>query len=198
MPRTVAPVGLVLVDAEFTPLRMSAEAVRVLSYPNQTTEGADAPKALADQVRSRFSRRRMAPDSAAVQGYKSGRRRYLCRVYRFGPPKPAPGEPAALIVLERDSRLPAPDGAVMAQFQFTPREEQVVRHVLAGLSNKQIAERMQISPNTVKAFLRLAMMKMGVSNRFKIVEKILLDHRTPPVAQKAEPQRARRLAAVGG
>jgi DNA-binding CsgD family transcriptional regulator len=40
-----------------------------------------------------------------------------------------------------------------------------------GLTSKQIADRMTISTNTVKAFLRLIMIKMGVSTRAGIVGK---------------------------
>jgi DNA-binding CsgD family transcriptional regulator len=45
--------------------------------------------------------------------------------------------------------------------------------LLQGLTSKEIAQRMGISPNTVKAFLRLVMVKMGVSTRSGIVGKIV-------------------------
>ena len=41
-----------------------------------------------------------------------------------------------------------------------------------GLRSKEIALRMQISPNTVKTFLRLVMLKMGVSTRSGIVRRV--------------------------
>ena len=44
-------------------------------------------------------------------------------------------------------------------------------YLLEGLTSKQIAERMSISTNTVKAFLRLIMIKMDVSTRSGIVGK---------------------------
>ena len=43
----------------------------------------------------------------------------------------------------------------------------------AAITSKQIAERMKISPNTVKAFLRIVMVKMDVSTRSGIVGKII-------------------------
>jgi DNA-binding NarL/FixJ family response regulator len=42
-----------------------------------------------------------------------------------------------------------------------------------GLSSKEIADRMNISSNTVKTFLRLIMIKMGVSSRMAVVRKII-------------------------
>jgi DNA-binding CsgD family transcriptional regulator len=44
--------------------------------------------------------------------------------------------------------------------------------VAMGLTSKELATRMNISPNTVKAFLRLIMIKMGVTTRAGIVGKL--------------------------
>jgi DNA-binding CsgD family transcriptional regulator len=41
------------------------------------------------------------------------------------------------------------------------------------LTSKEIATRLEISPNTVKAFVRLVMVKMGVTTRSGIVGKLL-------------------------
>jgi DNA-binding NarL/FixJ family response regulator len=49
--------------------------------------------------------------------------------------------------------------------------------LLQGLSDKEIAERMKVSPNTVKAFLRLIMLKMEVTSRAEIVAKIMMTNR---------------------
>jgi len=48
-----------------------------------------------------------------------------------------------------------------------------VELLMQGLSSKEIANRMHISPNTIKTFLRLVMLKMGVSARSKIIGKII-------------------------
>jgi DNA-binding CsgD family transcriptional regulator len=42
-----------------------------------------------------------------------------------------------------------------------------------GLTSKEIAIRMNISPNTVNSFVRLMMVKMGVSSRSAIIGKIV-------------------------
>ena len=47
-------------------------------------------------------------------------------------------------------------------------------YLLQGLSSKEIANRMNVSPNTVKAFLRLIMIKTGVSSRSAVVGKIMM------------------------
>lgn len=62
---------------------------------------------------------------------------------------------------------------IAERFGLTTREQETVRFLLEGLTSKEIAERMKISPNTVKAFIRLVMVKMGVSTRSGIIGKIV-------------------------
>jgi len=59
------------------------------------------------------------------------------------------------------------------KYQLSQREGEAVRFLIEGLTNKEIAARMGISPDTVKVFLRLAMMKMGVSSRSGIMSKFI-------------------------
>ena len=58
-------------------------------------------------------------------------------------------------------------------YHLSQREGEAVRFLIEGLTNKEIAARMGISPDTVKVFLRLAMMKMGVSSRSGIMSKFI-------------------------
>jgi len=58
-------------------------------------------------------------------------------------------------------------------FELTPREKETVELLIQGLTSKEIATRMKISPNTVKAFLRIVMVKMGVSTRSGILGKVI-------------------------
>jgi DNA-binding CsgD family transcriptional regulator len=43
---------------------------------------------------------------------------------------------------------------------------------MRGLTSKEIAQEMNISPNTVKSFLKLVMAKVGVSNRTGLVARV--------------------------
>ena len=62
---------------------------------------------------------------------------------------------------------------VASLFGFTGRELETVEFPVQGLTSKEIADRMNISPNTVKAFIRIIMMKTGTSTRSGVVGKIL-------------------------
>jgi len=59
------------------------------------------------------------------------------------------------------------------QYNLTNREQEALMGISMGLTSKQLAKRMKISPNTVKAFLRLIMIKMGAATRAGVVGKLL-------------------------
>ena len=45
--------------------------------------------------------------------------------------------------------------------------------LIQGMTTKEMARALSLSPNTIKSFLRLIMAKMGVSTRSGIVGKVL-------------------------
>jgi DNA-binding CsgD family transcriptional regulator len=52
---------------------------------------------------------------------------------------------------------------------LTPREEQVVAHVSAGLPNRSIARHLGVAESTIKKSLLRVFDKLGVSNRVELV-----------------------------
>ena len=52
--------------------------------------------------------------------------------------------------------------------KLTPREESVVRLVLQGLVNREIAEQLRLSEHTIKNYLFRIFDKLGVSNRVEL------------------------------
>jgi DNA-binding CsgD family transcriptional regulator len=53
---------------------------------------------------------------------------------------------------------------------LSSREREVLALVAEGLTNKQIARRLQISTNTVQGYVTLALNKLGAVNRREAVE----------------------------
>ena len=72
--------------------------------------------------------------------------------------------PQAAPIPRREERPTRRAGA----FGLTPRELQVVRGVVAGCSNRALAERLAISPDTAKHHLSNIFDKLGVSNRLEL------------------------------
>src|SRR5581483_9086523 len=61
---------------------------------------------------------------------------------------------------------------IAVRYGLTEREQETLSGICTGLSNKELAVRMQISPNTVKAFVHIIMLKMGVATRAEIAARI--------------------------
>ncbi|WP_438803063.1 LuxR C-terminal-related transcriptional regulator [Frankia tisae] len=57
------------------------------------------------------------------------------------------------------------EAKVGGRLALTPRELEVLAQVALGLSNVETARRLTVSPETVKAYLRSIMRKLGVRNR---------------------------------
>ena len=59
----------------------------------------------------------------------------------------------------------APRRSLRANVQFSRREEQVLRLLLCGSTNKEIAEALSISDKTVKHYMTILMQKLNARNR---------------------------------
>jgi DNA-binding CsgD family transcriptional regulator len=97
---------------------------------------------------------------------------YICRIHEAQ--SRAEGFPGRVTVLHlaRDLSMADALSQMGAEYRLTVRELQALEGVLLGLASKEVAERMSISPNTVRTFLRLIMSKMGVTSRSGIAAKL--------------------------
>lgn len=57
------------------------------------------------------------------------------------------------------------------EIQFTQRELDVLKHLVTGKSNTEIAKELCLSPYTVKAHLSSIFHKMGVEHRVQVAVK---------------------------
>lgn len=61
--------------------------------------------------------------------------------------------------------------------QLSAREKQIIRLVMRGLRNKQVAHELSISENTVESHLRRIYQKLSVQNRTSLMNRMsMLDH----------------------
>jgi DNA-binding CsgD family transcriptional regulator len=70
-------------------------------------------------------------------------------------------------VVERPRRVVSHFDAV--DVGLTPREAEIVGLIVSGLSNREIGERLQLSINSVKTYIRTAYRKIGVERRAQAV-----------------------------
>jgi DNA-binding NarL/FixJ family response regulator len=79
------------------------------------------------------------------------------------------------------SVTPAETGSTPLPLPLTPAEERVFWEVIQGLTNKQISDRLFISPRTVQTHLSSILNKLGVENRAQLVRFAFEQGYQPPV-----------------
>ena len=172
--------GLIVIDASLSVVASNSEALRILAFPDRPENIRSLDSWLANKIRSDLVERQSA--SRLVGEFRSAKRTYLCRSFpvqlkgrKTADNKNGSASPDGLLIvmLERKSNEVVMIAEISERFGLTGREQETVQFLLEGLTSKEIAQRMKISPNTVKAFIRLVMVKMGVSTRSGIIGKIV-------------------------
>jgi len=176
-PQSSAPGAMLLPHVSLSPVAYNREALQILAFPNPPEELAHPAADLARQIGARLVLRSSKGARRFVAEFESGNRTYRCRTLSVGcDGKDAddPGRATTLILLERRA---SPSRLLKRQawekFGLTPRERQMVELLIEGMTTKEMAQALGLSPNTIKSFLRLVMAKMGVSTRSGIVGKLL-------------------------
>jgi DNA-binding CsgD family transcriptional regulator len=175
LPAPPTTAGLILLDSRMNPMVVNSVAAEVLSYPHKP--GAKRMNEFVlGKIRTTLLAGTGTDDSSFVSQFRSGRRLYSCRTFRVethanGAHTNGYQPTAIAVIIERGAADSFSAARVAEKYHLTTREQQVLLYLLEGLTSKQIAERMSISTNTVKAFLRLIMIKMDVSTRSGIVGK---------------------------
>jgi len=163
--------GFLLLDDGLNLIAANDPALQILCFPGG--EKIKQPKVfLADRVRTTLLDHGNQNGPAFVKEFKSGKRRYICKNFRVDCNGHYAVQPAFAVLLERNAAGSTGLTEISEQFNLTQRERETVELLLKGLTSKEIASRMKISVNTVKAFLRLVMVKMKVSNRSGIAGKV--------------------------
>jgi DNA-binding CsgD family transcriptional regulator len=162
--------GFLVLDFSMYPLFVNPAAAQILSYPQQPDAQEDLAAHVAGRMREAFLSEPLHAGPALLSRIQSGRRTYVCRSFQLSGMGNGASQASRAVLLERRARS-ASLLKVSEKFRLTAREHEVAQLLLQGLTSKEIGLRMQISPNTVKAFLRLMMVKMGVSTRSGILGK---------------------------
>jgi DNA-binding CsgD family transcriptional regulator len=185
-PVSESSAGFLLLDAGMNPIFVNTVAAQILIYPHSIEEHPDL---LSSKISSTLVNTQSWDSPALVNRFQSGRRMYLCRAFQVNSAADKDPHAALAVILERDSGRSMPLADLAERFHLTIREKEVIQCLMQGLTSKEIAGRMAISPNTVKAFLRLIMVKMGVSTRSGIVGKA---YRVDSVPELQDLQRNQR------
>ena len=170
--------GLIVVDSSLNLVASNPEAIQILSFPEPATKIRYTDVWTKCHIRSQLFERQERSAVGFTGVFQSARRTYLCRYFPLDMAKSlgnghSNSTGLLIVLLERKGSESATVAEAADRFGLTAREQETVHLLLQGLTSKEIAQRMKISPNTVKAFLRLVMVKMSVSTRSGIIGKIV-------------------------
>jgi DNA-binding CsgD family transcriptional regulator len=165
--------GFLLLDSSLNLIAANQPALQILCYPSQADRIKQPKVYVADRVRTTLVDPQQQGVPAFVREFKSGKRHYICKSFQVDCHVQPSTQLAFAVLLERNAASSfSALTEISEEFALTQRERETVEYLLQGFTSKEIANRMNISPNTVKAFLRLVMVKMKVSTRSGIAGKI--------------------------
>jgi DNA-binding CsgD family transcriptional regulator len=79
-----------------------------------------------------------------------------------------------LITIEKlHERVGCPDASVQDRYHLTPREQMVIIYLMLGFTNKEIANRLNLSEYTVKEHLKRIMHKTKTTTRTGLLAKMI-------------------------
>jgi DNA-binding CsgD family transcriptional regulator len=190
-----ASVGLVLMDMSLRPIAFDRGAALILDGQTRVDADRETVSLLPQDILENIRNRKPSELAAVRMTFRVGHNEYSARAYLMESQNGLFTQPIVALHIERISSATDAVAAVAAKFHLTDREQEALRGISIGLSSKELAERMNISPNTVKVFLRLIMIKMGVTSRGGIVAQIL---QSQSALEGTPPNEERRLEAVTG
>lgn len=162
-----------LLDRAGPPVYANSEALEILAYPKEPNGLGSLGDARVAALLLELLGNGSPPQFLAVTAVTSGRRQYTCRTLPLAGLRRGSQSLIAVLLERPPQASDAVSGGVRERFRLTVRESEATALLMHGLTNKEIADRMRVSPNTVKAFLKLIMMKMGVSTRSAVTAKVL-------------------------
>jgi DNA-binding CsgD family transcriptional regulator len=161
--------GVILVNLSFKAIAFDAGAAALLKQHGQHRGKQEPGFHIPEEILSLFRNRKNGIGSCERTSLRLGAHQYICRTYTME----SQNQPMFLLHLQKDTAAADAVYRIAEEYDLTDREQQALLGLAQGLTSKEVAAEMGISPNTVKAYVRLIMIKMGVTRRAAIVGKLL-------------------------
>jgi len=187
----VAEAGVALVDLAFQTVAMDQGAAWIVSAASedgqQKQEDTRGLTSLPPSIRALIAVVDPASGCPAEMRFRAGNESYQVRASLMAPFGPASQGPCYVVQFQRQVKTVDPLGELSIKFRLTDREREALSGIAIGLTSKEVAQRMNIAPSTVKAFLRLIMIKTGAPNRAGIVARLV----APSNSEESRPVKRR-------
>lgn len=183
--------GIILVDLAFHPVAVNDDGRSILNELGEAKEAEGCLPGLPSQLEKALHAVAPGDLSTTTVRISSDDSHYTCEVFVMQPQNPALLEPLLAIYVRKERSMTEAVRHAARSYRLTEREQEALLGIASGLTSRQIAEKMRISPNTVNAFMRLIMVKMGVTTRAGVVGKLINGKRArseplPPLTAKAQ------------
>jgi DNA-binding CsgD family transcriptional regulator len=169
----IADTGVVVTDLSLRPIAFDHGVLSILGDINEPEGENPAVSVIPKQISEAVDGHILNGSGIRV-ALKGAEASYRCIIYKVERlDSSSAAEPMLALHFQRGL---APEDAIdytASLCNLTDREVEVLRGLSRGLTSKEIALRMEISPNTVKSYIRLIMVKIGVTTRSGIVGKLL-------------------------
>lgn len=169
----IAAEGIVLMNNSLKPIALDRGAASIFAIPWQEREERNITFHVPEEVAQVLALGKGSDAPPVATQFWRGEYGYVCRAYFIEPYDADPEQAMVVLHVQRGFSVGDAVYQLADQYHLTDREKEALMAISMGLASKEVAERMHISPNTVKAFLRLIMIKMGVSSRAGIMGKLL-------------------------
>ncbi|WP_067549203.1 helix-turn-helix domain-containing protein [Nocardia crassostreae] len=177
-PEDATAPGMLLFDAEGGLVSINDEARDLLAQmppgPATTPLGIELP--LPVWILSTAGRARLTGASARIR-IRTRRGRWL--VCHASCLRDAQGRGAMTAMVIEPATPSEVSELVLAAYELTRRELDVVEQIARGLPTTEIAERLHLSPHTVRDHVKAIFDKVGVTSRGELVAKLFTEFQRP-------------------
>lgn len=175
--------GLVLLDPTLTPIAFDRGAATILSYPDRVNSIRSVAECIPSEIMTAIRSRKPGELSSFELHFRRGARQYFCRAFLVETTSRPPALLFVALHLERERSDSNAFRELGNTYNLTKREQEALGYLSLGFTSKEVAQQMDISPQTVKGFLRGIMAKMGVVSRGEILAR-LLQHNSPAMRKQ--------------
>jgi DNA-binding CsgD family transcriptional regulator len=174
MPRESARTGLVLLDSLLRTVAMDQGGERILAdCIGQSSSSVGTTPSLPQEIVRALQGRNWPSISGTTVFLAGATAKYRCTLFRVEPHRA--DFQVAILALHFQTDFSTEDAIndIAKSCNLTDRELEVMKGLSTGLTSKEIAAQLDISPNTVKSYVRLIMLKLGANTRSGVVGKLL-------------------------
>lgn len=163
------PVGIIVYDRNLRAVFTNRAASHFLKRYALPEEVPHLTRRIFDAMESGDMERSFPGEVYLYKRLEGSSSNWIFKFFMSTLPKPIVG----LFIMEETVSQKMDMNHIRRQFGLTRRETDILRRVLDGHKNVEIAEELEISEQTVKDHLSNVYMKTGVENRFDLVRLLM-------------------------